>query len=98
MNKYQVIYCNLFEGEDNQVFQCLATDEEHAREQCCDAEPDAIIVAVKRVKETASDFDKYDARIRKILTTLALVKPPKGSCSKEVKKYIKERLQEFGII
>ncbi len=43
-------------------------------------------------------FDRYDVRIRNILTDLALVKPPKGSDEKLVRRYLKERLKEFGII
>jgi len=45
-----------------------------------------------------TSFDRYDSRIRNILTKLALVKPPKNSSEKEVRKYLKERLAEFGII
>ncbi len=43
-------------------------------------------------------FDRYDTRVRNILTDLALVKPPKGSDEKLVRRYLKERLKEFGII
>jgi hypothetical protein len=31
-------------------------------------------------------------------TTLALIKPPKGSDEKQVRKYLRDRLAEFGII
>lgn len=44
------------------------------------------------------EFDRYDVRVRNALTKLALIKPPKGSDEKNVRKYLRERLQEFGII
>ena len=43
-------------------------------------------------------FDRYDVRVRNALTKLALIKPPKGSDEKQVRKYLSERLAEFGII
>lgn len=46
----------------------------------------------------ASDFDRYDVRVRSALTKLATIKPPKGSDEKQVRKYLRERLAEFGII
>jgi hypothetical protein len=48
------------------------------------------------VKDTS--FDKYDTKVRNIMTKLALLKPPAGSSEKEVRKYIMERLMEYGII
>lgn len=43
-------------------------------------------------------FDRYDVRVRNTLTKLALIKPPKGSDEKQVRKYLRDRLAEFGII
>lgn len=43
-------------------------------------------------------FDRYDRSVRNALTKLALLKPPKGSDEKQVRKYLRERLTEFGII
>jgi hypothetical protein len=43
-------------------------------------------------------FNRYDVRVRNTLTKLALIKPPKGSDEKQVRKYLRERLAEFGII
>ena len=43
-------------------------------------------------------FDRYDTRVRAALSKLALIKPPKGSDEKQVRKYLRDRLAEFGII
>ena len=54
-------------------------------------------VAIPSTK-LSCDFDRYDVRVRNALTKLALIKPPKGSDEKQVRKYLRERLAEFGII
>ena len=46
----------------------------------------------------SKSFDRYDVRVRNALTKLALIKPPKGSSEQNVRKYLRERLAEFGII
>jgi hypothetical protein len=44
MHKYYVDYVNPSEGDDIQTFVCFAYDEDHANEQCLNAEPDATIM------------------------------------------------------
>jgi len=50
------------------------------------------------IQDYSKSFDRYDVRVRNALTKLALIKPPKGSNEQNVRKYLRERLAEFGII
>ncbi len=43
-------------------------------------------------------FDKFDYQVRDKIIKLALVKPPKGSDPKQVKKFIRSILVEYGIL
>ena len=52
----------------------------------------------KWIQDYGKSFDRYDVRVRNALTTLALIKPPRGFDQKQVGKYLRERLAEFGII
>ena len=51
MDTYHVLYLNPNEGDEVQTFICKADDDDHAVEQCQDAEPDATICCVHNVSQ-----------------------------------------------
>lgn len=75
---------------------------QRASKECSNAFKDGNLHDGKSASEWIQDygkaFDRYDVRVRNVLTKLALIKPPKGSDEKNVRKYLRERLAEFGII
>jgi hypothetical protein len=41
------------------IFRCEADDENHAKEQCLNAEPECNIVFVKKTKHATSAYDSF---------------------------------------
>ena len=47
LDNFLVTYINREDGDFLQYFECYAMDSDHAREQCKNAEPNAIIVEIE---------------------------------------------------
>ena len=70
MSKHHVYYTHEDEGGIAQVFTCQADNEDHAREQCLDAEPKAVVQAVFGGQDSASTLALTPQELNTVLAAL----------------------------